>query len=309
MEEEYIAQQTGNTTAAKHWRVDCEVCGIGLAAESLQSHLETQHDIFWSFVLNRDLAPEQAAVVYRAMELPATGIYLCPVPQCGGHSGTRFKLRRHFLMQHPQDLVCIPIEGSLPLPKCAQCELQTLVKDLSRGYYPTVLCQRGWEWKCQHEAAVRSRRALECTFCANGDNLERVEVSKYLGWLISFDDADNQAMRSNLKKARGCWAWVSRVLRAEDTTPKTCGMFYKATVQAVLLYGSETWSLSPSSMKCLEGFHIRAAWQLSGKRPEQNVDGSWTYPHSEEVLEAVGMKSIAHYLDVRRQTVANFIVN
>jgi hypothetical protein len=75
-------------------------------------------------------------------------------------------------------------------------------------------------------------------------------------------------------------------------------MFYKATVQAVLLYGSETWSLSPSSMKRLEGFHIRAVWQMSGKRPEQNVDGSWTYPHSEEVLESVGMKSIAHYVDV-----------
>ncbi len=116
-------------------------------------------------------------------------------------------------------------------------------------------------------------------------------------------------MRSNLRKARGCWARVSRVLRAENPTPKMCGMFYKATVQAVLLYGSVTWSLSPLSMKCLEGFHIRAAWRMSGKRPEQNVDGSWTYPCSEDVLEAVGMKPIAHYVAVRRQTIANFIVN
>jgi hypothetical protein len=135
-----------------------------------------QHDIFWSFVLNRDLAPERAAVVYCTTELPATGIYLCPVPQCGGHSGTRFKLRRHFLMQHPQDLVCILIEGSLPLPKCAQCGLQTLVEDLSRGHYSTALCQRGWERKCQHEAAVRSQQALKRTFHANGEDLERVEV-------------------------------------------------------------------------------------------------------------------------------------
>jgi hypothetical protein len=35
MEEEYAAQQTGNTTAAKRRRVDCEVCGVSLAAESL----------------------------------------------------------------------------------------------------------------------------------------------------------------------------------------------------------------------------------------------------------------------------------
>jgi hypothetical protein len=34
-EEEYAAQQTGNTTAANRWRVDCEVCGVSLMAESL----------------------------------------------------------------------------------------------------------------------------------------------------------------------------------------------------------------------------------------------------------------------------------
>jgi hypothetical protein len=30
---------------------------------------------------------------------------------------------------------------------------------------------------------------------------------------------------------------------------------------------------------------------------------------SEDVLQAVGLKPIAHYVDVRQQTVANFIVN
>ncbi len=99
------------------------------------------------------------------------------------------------------------------------------------------------------------------------------------------------------------------MLQSENATPKTCGMFYKATVQAMLLYGSETWSLSPLSMKCLEGFHIRAAWQMSGKRPEWNKDGSWTYPRLEDVLKAVGLKSIAHSVDVQCQTIANFIVN
>jgi hypothetical protein len=50
---------------------------------------------------------------------------------------------------------------------------------------------------------VRSQRTLERTFSANGEELERVEVFKYLSWLISHDDADNQAMRSNLRRARG----------------------------------------------------------------------------------------------------------
>ncbi len=99
------------------------------------------------------------------------------------------------------------------------------------------------------------------------------------------------------------------MLQAKNISPRTCGMFYKAIVQAMLLYGSETWSLAPSSVKRLEGFHICAVWQMSGMRPERKVDGSWSYSHSADVLKAAGLQTNAHYLDVRWQTVANFIVN
>jgi hypothetical protein len=80
-------------------------------------------------------------------------------------------------------------------------------------------------------------------------------------------------------------------------------------VQAVLLYGSETWSLSLSSIKHLEGLHIRTAWRMSGKKPVRKEDGSWMYPRLEDVLQAVGLKPIAHYVGIRRQTIANFILN
>jgi hypothetical protein len=206
-EEEYASQQMGlRISTTKRRRVDCEVCGASLAAESLRSHLETQHDIFRLFVLNRDIVVAQPPVVYRATKSPATSLYFCPVAQCGGQLGTRFNLCRHFLMQHPQDLVCIPIEGSQPLPKCEHCGLQTPVEDLNGGHHCTELCQRGWERKLQHAAAVRSQEALRRLFTAYGEELERVEVFKYLGQLITYDDADTQAMWANLRKAWGCWA-------------------------------------------------------------------------------------------------------
>ncbi len=99
------------------------------------------------------------------------------------------------------------------------------------------------------------------------------------------------------------------MLRAENADARTCRMFYKATVQAVLLYKSETWTLSPTRVTQLEGFHIRAAWQMSGLQPEKKPNGSWSYPCLKDVLEAAGLHTIAHYMDVRRQTVANFVVN
>jgi hypothetical protein len=190
------------------------------------------------------------------MESPATGLYFCPVAQCGRQSGTRFSLRHHFLMQHSQDIVNIPIEGSQPLPKCERCGMQTPVEDLNGGHHRTELCQQGWEREWQHAAAVHSQEALGCSFTAYREKLEWVEVFKYLGRLIAYDDADTQAMRSNLRKARRCWAWILLVLRAENANARMCRIFYMATVQAVLLYGSETWSLSPKNIKQLEGFHI-----------------------------------------------------
>ncbi len=84
---------------------------------------------------------------------------------------------------------------------------------------------------------------------------------------------------------------------------------YKATVQAVLLFGSETWKLSPLSLKSLEGIQIRAARRMAGMKPARNPDGTWTYPNSKEVLKAVGLKTIGEYINVRKETIARFIVD
>ena len=68
--------------------------------------------------------------------------------------------------------------------------------------------------------------------------LERVEVFKYLGRLMAMENT--QAIRGNLCKVRKVWNTLHRLLRGENTTPMVCSMLFKAVVQAVLLYGSET---------------------------------------------------------------------
>ena len=172
------------------------------------------------------------------------------------------------------------------------------------------MCQDLEARKEQHRAAVVSATSLQQELTAYEELLERVEVFKYLGRLIAFDDNDAQAMQSNLMKARKCWSRISRVLRAEHASPRVCGLFYKATVQAVLLFGSEMWNLTPSALKCLEGFHIRAARRMSGMMPVKDASTSvWNHPASADVLEAAGLYTVKEYIEVRRQTIAAFIVN
>ena len=124
-----------------------------------------------------------------------------------------------------------------------------------------------------------------------------------MGWLLAFDDNDLQAVRSNLKKARQVCARISRVLRADNASPRVCGMFYKATVQAVLLFGIETWCLTPAALTSLEGFHLRVVWRMTSvNKPCRQPDQSWLYPETPAVM-------IAHYVEVGRQTIAKYIVN
>ena len=106
-------------------------------------------------------------------------------------------------------------------------------------YQSSKTCKTMHAAKLQRKAVSDSAKALEAKFFAYGVELERVEFFKYLGQLIADDDENTQAVRGNLKKARRVWARISRVLRAENACPRVCGMFYKATVQSVLLFGSE----------------------------------------------------------------------
>jgi hypothetical protein len=172
-------------------------------------------------------------------------------------------------------------------------------------HYETVLCKDGVARKVQHAAAERAHLALCQTFTAYSEELERVEVFKYLGRLLAYNDNDTEALRGNLKKARSIWVRLSRTIMAENASPRVCGVFYKATVQSILLFGSKTWNLSPKSLKCLEGFHLQVAWRMAGKRPMKLWDGTWKYPNSTVVLDGVGLKTIAQYIGVQRQHIAS----
>ncbi len=116
-------------------------------------------------------------------------------------------------------------------------------------------------------------------------------------------------MQANLMKVRKSWGQVSCTLRAENGLPKVCGMFYKATAQAVLSFGSELWKFSALSLRSLEGFYIWAACCMAGKMPTWNLDRTWTYPSSKAVLKLVGLWTIDHYIGVCWETIARFIVD
>ena len=287
-------------------RVECDQCGRQMSAASLRRHLETQHAVYQASVVSEEALEQRAPRTYRVYQ-SADGVFRCPVPGCPGSAPRKWNVRRHFRDRHPHDLADLPGEGVYP--RCPNCGMQTNPTGMGR-HRGTALCREGGERLRQHEAAVNSALALRQEFTAYGDVLERVEVFRYLGRLLAMDDVDRQAVDANLRKARRAWARLERLLRAENAPPRVCGMFYKATVQAVLLFGSETWALTPTVLRRLEGFHVRAAYRMAAEhRPQRRADGTWTYPATADVLEEVGMHTVEEYIRVRRDTIAAYVVD
>jgi hypothetical protein len=85
-------QEASTHTTRKRLRVDYDIYGQSMQAASLQHHLETQHNVYHSFVPNRDLEGECLLATFRADDEDSkTGLYCCPVPGCFGGAPTHFR--------------------------------------------------------------------------------------------------------------------------------------------------------------------------------------------------------------------------
>ena len=208
----------------------------------------------------------------------------------------------HFSYRHRGHHVAVAGEC---FRKCRLCGMQVSTAG-TPAHEASATCRRATAAKRQPAVATESRAVLDRTFSAYGEILKSVRQFKYLGRIVSYDDKDTPAIRRNIKRARRQRGQFRKVLERESMPPRVAGMFYQAVVASVLLYGNESWVVSPSALREMEGFHVEAARRLTGMRPRK-VKGEWVYPHSADVLAAAHLQSIEYYLRKRRHTVYNTV--
>jgi hypothetical protein len=81
-------------------------------------------------------------------------------------------------------------------------------------------------------------------------------------------------------------------------------------MQSVLLYGSKTWNLTTTALARLEGFHIRPAYRIAKKhKPKKGPNHAWAYPWSSDVLQECSLATILHYIEVKRATIFQYVVD
>ena len=163
----------------------------------------------------------------------------------------RTAMRVHFVHWHVLDTVVVQEEGNFPHPRCARCDMLVHRKDLNGRHPGTAQCNKGAKRKRRRLAEAETQESTEWAFEAYGEPIKNMLAFTYLGRVLTANDEDWSAVVGNLGKARRSWLQLSWVLCREGADPKVLRAFYTAVTQAVLLFGAETWVLTPRMEKAL----------------------------------------------------------
>ncbi len=287
----------------KKRQTTCAICDICLQLRNLRTHYKSHHPTI-PVPLEEDPVPQPLCptlAYYIIIEPDKHADIQCPIPACGVTVvGGWYNMRRHFNFRHQAITVHIVEEGELP--GCVACGFQCALPH--ERHQQSEMCRQG--------AAKRKRLALTRAIIQSRDhaqvmtagntNLTQVDAFKYLGRWMTADDTDDRAVRENITKARARWGQLCRLLTRQGASRRVMGLFYKATIQAVLLYGAETWSLTQPLLRRLCSFHHRCARYLARSPMTQKEDGTWVSPPSETVLEQAGLFTIEEYIAFRSIT-------
>jgi hypothetical protein len=160
-------------------------------------------------------------------------------------------MRAHFRSRHLQDTIIV--EEEVQFPRCGKCRI--FQKLVSAMHQASVECKRFTETLERRADAKAQKAANKVVFMINGRPIKCVKEFKYLGRILDNKDDDRPAIIRNLKRAWWKWGSIGRILSKEKANPKATATFYKAIVQSVLLYGSESWLLNRRMLLSLESFH------------------------------------------------------
>ena len=96
--------------------------------------------------------------------------------------------------------------------------------------------------------------------------IEEVEGFTYLGSVLNKNGGTDGDIKGRIQKARTSFRMLRRIWKSKELNTRTKLRIFKTNVKTVLLYGSETWKLTTSSLQKLQSFINRCLRQILGLR-------------------------------------------
>ena len=198
----------------------CAICGNAVQKGYLEEHRRRVHQIVPP-PHRRELAElgRDGSERYRVLFPPHAGVVQCQVAVCPGRAESPAAMRTHFCHRHEGVQVSLLEDGPQAHPPCERCGRQVHWRALLTGrHHRTAMCTEGAERKRKRELGAEARRTQEEILRSRGTPLQTVPLFRYLGRIVSYDDADWWAVERNLRRARAKWTMISKINGPLNTT-------------------------------------------------------------------------------------------
>ena len=119
-----------------------------------------------------------------------------------------------------------------------------------------------------------------------GSILKEVEDFKYLGSWVNTSEKDIKIRKALAWKALNGMksVWSSQLSRETKLS------FFFATVESVLLYGSECWTLTSQLQRSLDGCYTRMLRQVLNIEPNQQVSNETLYQDVSRISDKIAYR-------------------
>ena len=278
----------------------CRICGKVILRQSMTRHMRVIHGEERPKYSGRETEDKRT---YR-IAIEKNRKNKCPIAGCPGGGRDKHGMYRHFCLRHPEATIIIEEDGELP--RCPLCGYFT--SDIER-HQRTEACRKGRARRKNEEQQEKQAKVDRVKIYVNDKQIERVREFKYLGRILSENDDDAKCVESQVTKARARWWRIARILKSEGASAKIMARFYIATVQAILLYGAESWVLTTRLVQILNSFHLRAVRHMTGEHIRKLQDGTWEYPDHNTLLQKCELEPIMAYVERRRTTLWTYLRN
>jgi hypothetical protein len=137
-------------------------------------------------------------------------------------------------------------------------------------------------------------------------SVERVEEFKYLGATLTNRNSIHEEIKSRLKSGNACYHSVQNLLSSRLQSKNTKIRVYRTIILPVVLYGCETWSLTPREEQRLRVFENRVLRRIFGPKRDEAA-GEWRRIDNEELSDLYSSPKIIRVIKWRRMRWAGHV--
>ena len=182
-------------------------------------------------------------------------------------ASSRAAIRVHLIHFPVRYTIVVLDEGGFNLAWCSQCDMFVLWEALNGRHLDIAMGTKGAEQKFRRMVEEETRASTAADFQTYSWPLEAADSFKNLRRVLATSEGDFRWGSRNLVRSGGNGRGSTEVWFSRGGDAQTSGTFYKAAIQATILFRSYTWVMTPRIGRTLGGFHHRMAHYLAGMKP------------------------------------------